>query len=517
MNPRKRVSLAIAGILMLAVVLGAYGQTNPVTLTYLIQENLNSSAPTYASGQLPVLQAMEKATGIKVKFETVISDDFESVVQTRLAAGASLPDIVNIPNPIPYLRQNLIAPLDDLIARSAPEIQKLFASDPALKASSIGTDGKIYCVPTIGRGRNAVHAKILWIRDDWLQKLGLKAPASMDDWYTVLKAFQTRDPNGNGKADEVPMVSPTDSEYGPRSFASAFNIAKQYGNGYSVDASGKVRFDYITTDAREYFTFMNRLFTEKLYVMVDGNERNLRLTNDTLGSMEGWPDVMGGKTKQLRSQSAPNGRYVPAIAPASKVGGGYYLNPGPTYGYDASAFILQASKNKEAAIKWLNFQFSAQGDLLNNYGIEGTTYTMVGGKPVLTDFVLNNKDGMGPDEAEQMVGGKPNWPIRNITDFDVQVKMADQFVAPSIDIVRKYAREPSFPDVMASAQEVEILKSPGSDIDTYVSENVAKFILGQRPLSEFDTFVSEVKGMGLDKVLAVKQAQYDRYRKIVGK
>ena len=87
MKPRTRFSLVIAGILMLAVVLGAYGQTNPVTLTYLIQENLNSSAPTYASGQLPVLQAMEKATGIKVKFETVISDDFESVVQTRLAAG----------------------------------------------------------------------------------------------------------------------------------------------------------------------------------------------------------------------------------------------------------------------------------------------------------------------------------------------------------------------------------------------------------------------------------------------
>ena len=362
-----------------------------------------------------------------------------------------------------------------------------------------------------------MHAKILWIRDDWLQKLGLKAPVTMDDWYTVLKAFQTRDPNGNGKADEVAMVCPTNTEYGPRAFASAFNIAKQYGNGYSVDASGKVRFDYITTDAREYFTFMNRLINEKLYVMVDGNERSLRESNDTLGSIEGWPDAMGGQTKLLRSKAAPNGRYMPAPAPTSKFGGGYYLNPGPTYGYDASAFIMQQSKNKEAAIKWLNFQFTAKGDLLNNYGIEGITYTMKNGKPVLLDFVLNNPNGMGPDEALQTVGGKPNWPIRNIEDFDVQVKMADPFVMPSIAIVKKFARAPSFPDVMASADEVEILKSPGSDIDTYVSENVAKFILGQRPLAEFDKFVSEVKGMGLDKVLAVKQAQYDRYRKFVGK
>jgi len=313
------------------------------------------------------------------------------------------------------------------------------------------------------------------------------------------------------------MVSPTDTEYGPRAFASAFNINKQYGLGYSVDKSGKVVFDYIKPDAKEYFTFMNKLINEKLYVMVNGNERSLRLSNDTLGSIEGWPDVMGGQTKLLRNSAAPNGRYVPAPAPTSKVGGGYYLNPGPTYGYDASAFIMQSSKNKAAAIKWLNFQFTPQGDLLNNYGIEGTTYTMKNGKPVLLDFVLNNPNGMGPDEALQMVGGKPNWPIRNIEDFDVQVKMADQFVMPSIAIVKQFARAPSFPDVMASASEVDILKSPGSDIDTYVSENVAKFILGQRPLSEFDKFVTEVKGMGLDKVLAVKQAQYDRYRKVVGK
>ena len=46
----------------------------------------------------------------------------------------------------------------------------------------------------------------IWINKEWLDKLGLAVPTTTDELYNVLKAFKTQDPNGNGKADEIPLT-----------------------------------------------------------------------------------------------------------------------------------------------------------------------------------------------------------------------------------------------------------------------------------------------------------------------
>ena len=45
----------------------------------------------------------------------------------------------------------------------------------------------------------------LFINKKWLDKLGLEMPTTTDEFYQVLKAFKNGDPNGNGKADEIPF------------------------------------------------------------------------------------------------------------------------------------------------------------------------------------------------------------------------------------------------------------------------------------------------------------------------
>lgn len=49
-------------------------------------------------------------------------------------------------------------------------------------------------------------------------------------------------------------------------------------------------------------------------------------------------------------------------------------------------------------------------------------------------------------------------------------------------------------------------------IDTYVSETFLQFIMGIKPLSEFDSYVSELRNKGIDRVLEIKNAQYKRYQ-----
>ena len=48
-------------------------------------------------------------------------------------------------------------------------------------------------------------------------------------------------------------------------------------------------------------------------------------------------------------------------------------------------------------------------------------------------------------------------------------------------------------------------------IQTYATENLVKFIMGDRDLSEWDQYVSDIEGMGLETVLQIKQQQVERY------
>ena len=48
-----------------------------------------------------------------------------------------------------------------------------------------------------------------------------------------------------------------------------------------------------------------------------------------------------------------------------------------------------------------------------------------------------------------------------------------------------------------------------TDIETHVKEMMIKFVMGQESLDNFDKFVKDIENMGLDKVIEVRQAQYD--------
>lgn len=489
----------------------------PLTLRFMCRENQTASAPTYGSGELPVWNEVERLTGIKIEWETALASDYEMVVQTKLAAAVDLPDMVTVPDPLPYLRQKMFIPMDDLIDQYAPDVKRILEENPDVRGSITAYDGQIYCITQIPKEINQVHTRILWIREDWLERLDLPMPKTVNEWYDVLVAFRDEDANGNGDPnDEIPMISSGPSEIGNRALAAAFDLVYAYSDGYSIDENGKVRIDWLRPEAKEYMTFIKKLVDEQLFVLVDSNERDMRMANDTAGSVDNWPDGTAGRNILLR-QSVPEGRFVACPPPSSDFGEGFYVTPQPSYTYETGIFITKESKYPEIAMQWINFLFSEQGFLLTNYGIEGEHYNMVDGKPILTEYFTNNPDGLSSGEAQRFLGARPSFANFMSQDFEIQVKMVDPFIAPSVDIIKNNSRKPPFPLVMATVEEIDVLRTVGVDITTYINENKDMFMLGQRPLDEFDDFVKEVEAMGLSEVLAVKQAQYDRYQKAVGK
>ncbi|UUZ87014.1 extracellular solute-binding protein [Paenibacillus sp. P26] len=106
---------------------------------------------------------------------------------------------------IDYGKQGVLKPLNDLIDKYGVEIKKAFQQDPDLKKSITAPDGKIYALPHINECFHCWYSQKVWINTTWLKKLNLQMPTTTEEFYQVLKAFKTQDPNGNGKQDEIPL------------------------------------------------------------------------------------------------------------------------------------------------------------------------------------------------------------------------------------------------------------------------------------------------------------------------
>src|SRR5690606_4877116 len=94
----------------------------------------------------------------------------------------------------------------------------------------------------------------------WLENLGLDVPTTVDEFYTVLKAFKEQDPNGNGIQDEIPFLSwGLDSP----SFREALTWYGVFA-GIAED-NGTVYYKQATEEYKEFLAFMKKLYDEQLF------------------------------------------------------------------------------------------------------------------------------------------------------------------------------------------------------------------------------------------------------------
>lgn len=81
-------------------------------------------------------------------------------------------------------------------------------------------DGKLMALPStnISAGCN-----FLWLRKDWMDKLGLKSPQTLDDVENIIQQFIQKDPGGNGKGKTIGL-------------AASANVGGSYGSEYMLDS-----------------------------------------------------------------------------------------------------------------------------------------------------------------------------------------------------------------------------------------------------------------------------------------
>ena len=182
------------------------------------------------------------------------------------------------------------------------------------------------------------------------------------------------------------------------------------------------------------------------------------------------------------------------------------------YGSAPSSAITTNCKNVELAARFLDYGFSEKGSMLYNFGIEGESYDVVDGKPVFTEKITNDPEGRTIDSMislYSLVGSNGIFSQRldavNLTrPFEQQKKAVEVWSDTEAD-------KHIIPPIIFTQEENSNMGNSISEIETYVSSMVMKFITGVESIDKYDEFVAQIKKFNIDKVLETYQSAIERY------
>ena len=462
----------------------------------------------------PGFMAAQEATGVKINFNApsmenaftqfelmVAADDFEDIVGgfgDMYMGGAAA-----------AYEGDLIYDIAPLIAENAPDYQRVIDGNDAYKAFAYEPDGTMLGVYGVYKYDVSSVTNGVFIRQDWLDDLNLDLPVTYDDWHETLTAFK------NEKGAEAGLLLPMGSESRGATYAGGYQTI-----GYSSDArmsgghffqvDGKVTSSLIDDNYRDYLTMINSWYEEGL-VYHDFYSNDTRDILDPLvyGNQVG---IFDGKVDYItRFESGdPNGAIRltgianPVKNEGDKSGFGNYVEQ------KSSVSITTSCDNPELALQWLNYFFTEEGILLCNYGQEGVSFEYgPDGTPVFTDLILHNED--------------PWLQFGNVT----RLYLLDEVLPTVYDQTRELSaysekeqeaialwsdtKEAKYtmPSVTLTTEENEELYKLLADIETYASENVIRFIIGDLDLSEWDSFTATMRDMGIERCIEIYQGALD--------
>lgn len=531
---KKTLRTLVAGLCCLALLIPAFGTLaesaepyalplvtdGSITITIATYE-INESGYSYTS-DLPIWEKLAADTGIKIKWEVIPASEYDSVMQTRLAAGVGLPDFIRVPsNPMKYVQDGLFANLTDLIAADGYYTRKLYEENPYIKPFVTAPDGKIYFYTSDVAGASQADPYVFYLRQDWLEKFNLEVPKTLDDWFNVWTAFLEKDANGNGERDEIPFTN-DNTLIGTTIFGNTFGLKLHRSDGWNVNAEGKVEYDYIKPEMKELLTWLNKCYDagliDKEFSTQNFDSLMRKISTNQSGScfraLNGLPTF----NKALADAGIEGGKYTivaPPVKDASSTIPQYVERYGPVSGLFA---FTKDCKDLEVKFKFIDYVVaSLEGTYANGFGIEGETYEIVDGVPAFTEFATNNPNGTTLGALLRQYGAASNMPWnRSLNGYGSYQAMASISHLPdSLAAAKMY--EPynvsNFPlGLLLTDDEQSTVGQYQTDINTYRDEMITKFIMGTESLDNFDKFVENIKALGLEQVLQVRQQQWDRYQ-----
>ena len=481
-----------------------YGNTYPIqtdeTLTMWANFSLDPKYKKFE--EQPLYQELYKRTGIKVEYMIPTGDAKEQF--NLLIASGDYPDIIAynwydcVGSPSKALAEKIIIPLNDIIKAYAPNANKLFEENQSIK-HYISDGGEYYSFPSFVEDNSQMVYSGPIIRSDLLDKFNLTAPETIEEWEKVLRIFKN-----NGIKSPLTILGKTLSSELTNTFIfGSFNTAYKY----YVKNDGSITYGPVEPEFRGAIELLRSWYQEGLldaeFASADDDLVQKKITDGSAGATVHYVS----RIARWNNASSGEAKFAGIAYPALEKGKPAEFSQLDTMGKGLSAAITTSCDNLELAAKYLDYGYSDEGILLFNYGIEGETYTMDSGNAMFKSEYLNDFDRLNPFTCLHLT-------MHEVNRFNQRNQMKEQQ-----DAIKSWTTDMSkhlIPAITPTTEEAETIVALTNSINTYSDEMILKFIVGYESMDKYDSFVNQLKALGVDTVIKTQQAQLERFNNRVG-
>ncbi|MBD5093053.1 MAG: extracellular solute-binding protein [Subdoligranulum sp.] len=470
----------------------------PVTLSMM--------TPSHASWPFQsdwyVIDLVKEYTNVSFDITSVDTEGFSEKLNLQMLSG-ELPDLIYLLSPglvTEYSSQGAFINIFDYMDQM-PNFKAWYEQNQLYTLSYMSADGGLYWFPQ--QGVEETNRRGWLYRKDVFDELELDIPTNQEEFYNVLVKLKEAYP------DSYPL--------GFRSFVGSLNqfnmIAPSWGTyhitnednrffGYDYD-TGEWIFGPTSDAYREMVAFYHQLY-----------EEGLLLPNFLTIDTNGWQDVMSNSDSFITldylsridffnnavRETDPD--FTMAYLPPASFGSeGQAMFPNSAKA--AMGFVVSSqTKHLDEVLAFVDWMYTDEARDLLSWGRPGELYDEA------ADGTRTWKNFATAAEMKQSTGLQ-TYGFYELYNFDAELSTFSEDCRAATVEARKYDLIAQ-PVLAFTDEEKEVTETIGGQIQTHVSEEISKFLLGERSMDEWDAYVAEIEAMGLDQLRAVHESSYAR-------
>ena len=448
---------------------------------------------------------LEELTGIHIEMATYASDVWQEKLSVMLA-GEDYPEFLYMADALRET-QTLYGRDSGILLDLKPYIEsgvmpnfKTFtdANEDIYRIACI--DEGLYALPFLMNGLNEPH---LIINKDWLNALGLEMPTTLEEYTNVLRAFKTGDPNGNGKDDEIPITSGYNI-YWLRPQATNFGLQAI---SLLEDDDSKVYHAVQTQNYKDYLKWISECYEEGL---IDSRVPT-GVINDEAIAADMRDNLVGVIYCAYASLAVNEPLEYTGFIPVP-------YGDNPTGVWPASITMVQGTfcvtdvcQYPEAILRWIDWQYSEEGNIMYNYGKEGETFELSADG---SWSWLNIPEGMTATEYQNTFsiqgmhyypGIYSSWALEHsaLEEDKITLRNREQL----LPITKKTIGEFSY-----TTEENDRVSVISTELNTHIDSYEAKVLAGENDLeATWQKFQDQLIAIGIEEYISVTQGALDRF------
>lgn len=442
-----------------------------------------------------VLDELNKKLNIDLKVSWIPFDNYKEKLGV-LAASNDFPDVYMIAGDdfLKWRDKGIFLDLQPMLEKY-PNITKHLGAD-ALRVEN--PKGKTYGLPYyVAETRDS-----LAIRKDWLDKLGLKLPTTVDEFYNVAKAFAKNDPDGNGKEDTVGL-SLSIQNFVANGDSTLEEIKAAYGlaNGWKDVNGTLVPWQSQSKELKDFLSFFRKAYEEgvldKDFAVNKVKDPAFKFEAGKVGIGQVLPTTVFTQAIPAIKKVTPNAEVVQLSPPKGPTGLQGTLTSVPINKIVVNAKIDK--KKQERIVEMLDYMLSDEGFTLIKNGIEGVHYKKT----------TDGKYEKLPEFDKERPYLLSFWLIRRFDPF-ISVRLWDseeikKQMEPWFNENAKYRNLNKGAGLFS-----ETANKVGQSNDQKMIQAITAIIMGSKPIDSIDEAIAQWKKDGGDKIIEEINTEYKK-------